>query len=1089
MTSSLESAIVRIHSSNDVVVGAGFLVADRYILTCVHLVANVLGVPHDTLDPPQAELILDFPLLSIGQSVKARVIHWYPTADVAGLELIDARPIGAKPLGLVTADELWGHSFRTFGFPAEHDNGVWVSGVIRGPQADGWLQIEDVKQTGYSIQPGFSGAPVWDEQLNGVIGMVVAADRKPEVKTAFIIPAKLLTRVWPLLSEEHHSALTTSHTLLDAAHLSALISNPDVPDPVFLLGAGASQRSGIPLTGALLERAAKWAYCHLHQHNLEDPNVRRSDWLPWLRQQAWYKAQLPLEAQYVTAIRHLLWSAEDRRNFFRQLSRPPIEPSPGYDQLLQLMAVHRVRTVLTTNFDAVLPALADTVPNPRSLTVICSVGDYRLLSTAPVLPQLIYLHGDAEQYADRYFAEGYEHLDDKLVERLIPLLRDHPLIVIGYGGHEPAIVQHLLLKNAERVDHYQHGLYWCIPAGNELDQVDPLVHQLAKAIGPNFHFVMINSFDGLMDNLLKAATQTPLTPLVITTKQPTVPVPFDMQLMATSTLDDLDWSELPSRLLTYCRQLAIPIPDPVPHEWLIERMQVDGLARIDGDTIRPTSAGCLLFGKNPTELLPGARIEVHISGEEPTIFSGNLWQQLQVIDLLELEFNTPFRLKGTISETVTPYPSLALKEVVVNALAHRLYDGDPTKAVIIRVEPDHIIITNPGSLSEAARRQLPPKTPPEDALGIQPIKGYRNPVIADFLYSSGQMDKKGSGLVNVREWMRQSGGAVYFRVGPDDTFFEVTLYRRPEQPDDLTGTASALTLIGEFISNVLEIVSFPGTVWSAATEHRWVPKIRREGQGQLLPAFILYDEQLYTFSNLSNLTNPLRRFVEETTVQSMSLAEFAAGAVGERRLVNLFNEALRNFIENKGLIFDWKYKRAYFRRTEEGERTITYQARLRQATRTVVKARVSTATNQVVYWEHQAIAFQFKQFGESWGLQLLPTYVFTFDGSFAKLPGERSGPLTTRRLSREYNIHVDNHLVFWTTILSEGEPHILLEDVFDSHIILRSTPASCILRNLELQPEGEQPLWLTDEELDELEEQLSDLIAEDEDITDDAPSH
>ncbi|MCI0565196.1 MAG: hypothetical protein MN733_42560, partial [Nitrososphaera sp.] len=128
------------------------------------------------------------------------------------------------------------------------------------------------------------------------------------------------------------------------------------------------------------------------------------DWLPWLHQQPWYKTMFPLESQYVSAIRNLLWSAEERRNFFRQVSQPPIRPSSGYEHLLQLMALKRVLTVLTTNFDTILPALADTVPNPRRLTVIRPTGDYRYLSSAPTYPQLIYLHGDAELYADHYFS-------------------------------------------------------------------------------------------------------------------------------------------------------------------------------------------------------------------------------------------------------------------------------------------------------------------------------------------------------------------------------------------------------------------------------------------------------------------------------------------------------------------------------------------------------------------------------------------------------------------------------------------------------------------------------------------------------------
>ena len=39
--------------------------------------------------------------------------------------------------------------------------------------ANGWLQIEDSKAQGYAVVPGFSGSPVWDEQADGVVGLVV----------------------------------------------------------------------------------------------------------------------------------------------------------------------------------------------------------------------------------------------------------------------------------------------------------------------------------------------------------------------------------------------------------------------------------------------------------------------------------------------------------------------------------------------------------------------------------------------------------------------------------------------------------------------------------------------------------------------------------------------------------------------------------------------------------------------------------------------------------------------------------------------------------------------------------------------------
>jgi AAA-like domain/Trypsin-like peptidase domain len=209
MTAALESSLVRIYSNRGSVIGAGFLVSQKRILTCAHVVADALGIDRKTVEMPDQKVSLDFPILAAKQFLTARVIFWRPVnpdefaEDIAGLELENSAPDAARPAQLVTSDELWGHRFRVLGFPAGQHNGVWASGELRAKLASGWVQLEDVKQGGYRLEPGFSGAPIWDEQLQGVAGMAVANETKrPETKAAFIIPANVLIKAWPELSEQ-----------------------------------------------------------------------------------------------------------------------------------------------------------------------------------------------------------------------------------------------------------------------------------------------------------------------------------------------------------------------------------------------------------------------------------------------------------------------------------------------------------------------------------------------------------------------------------------------------------------------------------------------------------------------------------------------------------------------------------------------------------------------------------------------------------------------------------------------------------------------------------------------------------------------
>lgn len=200
MARQFELSIARIHTADGAIVGAGFLVTEQQVLTCAHVVTRALNSPNHVSSLPQAEVHLDFPLVAPGDVLIAKVIRWYPKEDVAVLRLNGNPPTGVQAARLVVADELWEHPFRALGFPKGHDAGVWTAGVLRGRQATNWVQIEDVKVAGFRVQPGFSGAPVWDEQLGGVVGMAVAAERQPDVKAAFIIPTKMLIAIWPELA-------------------------------------------------------------------------------------------------------------------------------------------------------------------------------------------------------------------------------------------------------------------------------------------------------------------------------------------------------------------------------------------------------------------------------------------------------------------------------------------------------------------------------------------------------------------------------------------------------------------------------------------------------------------------------------------------------------------------------------------------------------------------------------------------------------------------------------------------------------------------------------------------------------------------
>lgn len=197
----MNSAVARILTADGQAVGAGVLFETNRILTCAHVISHALRISVDS--EPNATVQLDFPLSSSRRCYQGRVISWHSEEghDLAVLQLHGDLQDEIMPVRLI-ADEsknLWGHTFRTYGFPRRFELGVWSAGKVLGPTGtNDWLQIEAGQEIGYRIVPGFSGSPVWDESLGGVVGLVAATD--VQSRAAFVITTAAIASIIPEIS-------------------------------------------------------------------------------------------------------------------------------------------------------------------------------------------------------------------------------------------------------------------------------------------------------------------------------------------------------------------------------------------------------------------------------------------------------------------------------------------------------------------------------------------------------------------------------------------------------------------------------------------------------------------------------------------------------------------------------------------------------------------------------------------------------------------------------------------------------------------------------------------------------------------------
>jgi hypothetical protein len=218
---NLNNAIVRIlieDSEPRQPLGAGFLVSQHYILTCAHVIINVLDLPQNTREAPKGIIYLDFPLLDDKRTLSATVHEWSPVKESAMGEFeedICVLKLSPEPVLPDKAEEQipifvpkQGAHFndfneravRMFGFPEDKENGDWLNGTLQGTIGNGWVQLEsEVGRRG--VLPGFSGTAIWDKEGNIVIGMMVSIYAGDVDTSAYMIPAYKFIEVCPELEQ------------------------------------------------------------------------------------------------------------------------------------------------------------------------------------------------------------------------------------------------------------------------------------------------------------------------------------------------------------------------------------------------------------------------------------------------------------------------------------------------------------------------------------------------------------------------------------------------------------------------------------------------------------------------------------------------------------------------------------------------------------------------------------------------------------------------------------------------------------------------------------------------------------------------
>lgn len=208
---AMEAGVARILVRQDSChAGMAIVVGRRHVLTCAHVLNVAVGRPEETrAPPPSGKIGVSFPFSMREEPIEGKVVPeaWHPVgpepiADIAILELEEDIPedvgitIFAQVHRAIEKDPL-----SVYGIAAEATTGSRVPATLSGHAGAGEIQIDATNGAeGLFIEPGFSGAAVWDALHEAVIGMTTK--KRKGIDQAYMVPTSILREAWSALPVE-----------------------------------------------------------------------------------------------------------------------------------------------------------------------------------------------------------------------------------------------------------------------------------------------------------------------------------------------------------------------------------------------------------------------------------------------------------------------------------------------------------------------------------------------------------------------------------------------------------------------------------------------------------------------------------------------------------------------------------------------------------------------------------------------------------------------------------------------------------------------------------------------------------------------
>jgi ATP-dependent DNA helicase RecG len=253
--------------------------------------------------------------------------------------------------------------------------------------------------------------------------------------------------------------------------------------------------------------------------------------------------------------------------------------------------------------------------------------------------------------------------------------------------------------------------------------------------------------------------------------------PFDLLISKNATYNDINEDLVIDFLKNRAIKQKVEVPKISTKDFLVKTIKV---VKDEDGLLKPTHTAILFFSDNLQEFIPQSSLKIaRFRGNTRIEFldSREIFGPFyKMLDEMEIFFKRNTRLASKIVEfkrvDIPEYPIEAIREAVVNALAHRDYLREGAN-VQIDIFDDRIEVTSPGGL-------LP-------GLNIKKLEGShetRNTKICEIFHETKDMEEFGSGIGKMKNYMESHGLKLPEFSEPGD-FFRVTFYGPQDKILDL----------------------------------------------------------------------------------------------------------------------------------------------------------------------------------------------------------------------------------------------------------------------------------------------------------------